>query len=220
VKPALLCRSIRRLVRVAALGTLLACQRDPAPAPPRVAVIPALPARPDAPAAALVVEPASPRPSVDVAAARPAAEAAALTSIEQRYLGTHALGVNRVSYQRRCGTVQVTKQNGVLQLVGKAEEGAYNIAISGTIEHQSAEQFTLTGELSGIPNMAWADEAPRQRHTRGRFTFRATKGRKFWRLYQVDGVECVCNESCGNDFCYIDIDIATTHQPAGASSRR
>jgi hypothetical protein len=50
--------------------------------------------------------------------------------------------------------------------------------------------------------------------TVGKFIFRVTKGRKFWRLYQVNGQDCVCDDNCGNDFCYVDIDLQT--QPARA----
>jgi hypothetical protein len=67
--------------------------------------------------------------------------------------------------------------------------------------------------------MAWAGEPPRERTTKGRFTFEATGRRRFWRLYQVDGRDCVCDDNCGNDFCYVDIEFLRGANPPQPPSR-
>jgi hypothetical protein len=127
-----------------------------------------------------------------------------------RYLGVHKLGVNRVSPPRRAGQVSIARRDEGLLIAGEARREPYYLRLSGSIQRIDARELVVQGELAGVPDMSWADEAPRARTTRGTFTFRVSKGRKFWRLYEVDGVPCVCDEGCGNDFCYIDIDLETT----------
>jgi hypothetical protein len=72
----------------------------------------------------------------------------------------------------------------------------------------SPERFVLEGRLAGVPDMRWAGEQPTARETRGRFTFEVKKGRSFWRMYQVNDRDCVCDDGCGNDFCYVDVERA------------
>jgi len=126
---------------------------------------------------------------------------------EQQFVGVHQLGVNRVSPKRRAGSVTVTQRDGVLQLTGSARAEPFYLELEGTITRVDARVLELAGELRGVPDMRWADEPLRARKTVGKFTFRVTKGRKFWRLYEIDGTGCVCDDGCGNDFCYIDIDV-------------
>jgi hypothetical protein len=134
-----------------------------------------------------------------------------------RYAGQHALGVNRVSTQRRPGTVQFTQSADGWLVRGEAREGPYYLQIDGAVTRVDDRELVLQGELRGVPDMRWMDEPPRERSTKGKLTFRATKGRKFWRLYEVDGKDCVCMEGCGNDFCYIDIDI-TPRKPSATKA--
>lgn len=122
------------------------------------------------------------------------------------YAGTHRLGVNRITFDQRTGSVTFTKRDGGLYLSGRVEKGEYWLELSGKVEIEGPQVFHLTGVITGIPDMSWADEAPRVRRTEGRFTFKVRGGRKFWRMYMVDGNDCVCGEDCGNDFCYIDIE--------------
>ncbi len=147
--------------------------------------------------------------ALGVAASARAAETAVAVakSLEASYVGTHRLRVNRIPGREWTGTVTITKQDGALHLEGSLRHGAHHLEMSGTVEPESARKFHLDGELRGVPDMAWADEPPRERTTRGRFTFEATGRRRFWRLYQIDGRECVCNDGCGNDFCYIDVEF-------------
>ena len=128
-------------------------------------------------------------------------------ALEASYLGTHRLRVNRIPGREWAGAVTITRQGGALRLEGGLRHGEHHLELSGTVDPESPRKFHLDGELRGVPDMAWAGEPPRERTTQGRFTFEATGRRRFWRLYQVDGRECVCNDDCGNDFCYIDIEF-------------
>ncbi|MET0284812.1 MAG: hypothetical protein ABW352_10090 [Polyangiales bacterium] len=132
----------------------------------------------------------------------------------ERYAGVHGLGVNRVSGKRRPGTVTFSQSADGWQVRGEAREGPYYLQLDGSVTRVDDRELVLEGQLRGIPDMSWMDEKPRERSTKGTLTFRATKGRKFWRLYEVDGHDCVCMDGCGNDFCYIDIDIGPLKQPA------
>jgi hypothetical protein len=130
------------------------------------------------------------------------------TGLERSYVGTHRLRVNRIPGKEWSGTVTIAKQGAALQLNGSLRNGPHYLELSGTVEPVSPRKFHLDGEVRGIPDMAWANEPPRERTTKGRFTFEATGRRRYWRLYQVDGRDCVCGEGCGNDFCYIDVEFA------------
>jgi hypothetical protein len=98
-------------------------------------------------------------------------------------------------------------QDSTLRLSGSVRNGPHFLELSGTVEPVSPRLFHLDGEIHGAPDMAWAKQQLRERRTKGRFTFEATGGRRYWRLYQVDGRDCVCDANCGNDFCYIDIEF-------------
>ena len=144
-----------------------------------------------------------------VGASARAAEIAASggKALDANYIGTHRLRVNRIPGREWTGTVTITKQGGALHLEGSLRHGQHYLELSGTVEPETARKFTLDGELRGVPDMAWAGEQPRERTTKGRFTFEATGRRRFWRLYQVDARDCVCDDNCGNDFCYIDVEF-------------
>jgi hypothetical protein len=78
------------------------------------------------------------------------------------------------------------------------------------VEPRSERAFELIGTIEGVPDMAWAGQPLRERRSEGRFRFEVRKGRPYFRLYEVNGRACVCQEECGNDFCYIDIEVAET----------
>lgn len=123
------------------------------------------------------------------------------------YSGTHKLGVNRVTDMARVGTARFTRRDGALFLEGRVKRGAHWLELSGEVEPEGPTRFVMTGSIRGVPDMAWAGEAPRERNHEGRFMFEVRKGRPYFRLYEVNGRECVCNDDgCGNDFCYIDIE--------------
>ena len=155
-----------------------------------------------APAVAAKVEPAPAAPANTASAGE---ESEATIPFASHYIGKHKLGVNRVNDGKRNGKGQILREANALVLQASVKKGAYYLDISGIVEPVSKEEFVLDGQFSGIPDLSWRDLPPKKQSTKGRFTFRATKGRKFWRLYEVDGAECVCTDDCGNDFCYIDL---------------
>ena len=124
---------------------------------------------------------------------------------EKHYVGKHKLGVNRVNSGKRVGEAKIFREANALVLEAKVEKGLYHLSLNGIVSPVSKKEFVLEGTMTGAPDTSFRGEEPTERTTEGRFTFRATKGRKFWRLYEVDGKECVCNDGCGNDFCYVDL---------------
>lgn len=204
-------RSDRRHLGVALCCALLACctpsekkssPSEPAAAPSPVPPPPPAPAQPTAPEPA----PAEPeKPALDIAA-EPAPSEGAPPIQPDIYSGAHKLGVNRVTDMARVGVARFSKQGDELHLEGRVERGAHWLELRGRVESQSPSSFVLVGTIRGVPDMTWADEAPRERNTEGRFTFEIRKGRPYFRMYEVNGRACVCDDDCGNDFCYIDIE--------------
>lgn len=159
------------------------------------------------------VAPAPAAPTLEIAAATeptpeptPARPEPVLAPPPEIYAGVHKLGVNRVTDMARVGTVKFSKRDGNLHLEGRVQRGPHWLSIRGNVEPDGPQQFTLNGTIQGVPDMAWNGETPRERVTEGRFTFRVSKNRPYWRLYEVNGKDCVCWDNCGNDFCYIDIE--------------
>jgi hypothetical protein len=153
-----------------------------------------------APAAAPAERPVEPVQQIAVAPV-PVPEAKA-----DIYSGTHKLGVNRVTDMARVGSVRISQRDGGLFLEGRVQRGKHWLELSGKVMPDGDKKLDLIGTIRGVPDMAWNDEAPRERTTEGRFTFYVRKGRPYFRLYEVNGRECVCDDNCGNDFCYIDIE--------------
>jgi hypothetical protein len=152
------------------------------------------------------------------AAAEPEGGArSAASALERSYVGTHRLRVNRIPGREWAGVVTVAREGAQLRLSGGLRNGPHHLELSGTVQPVSARKFQLDGELRGVPDMAWAGEPLRERATKGVFTFEATGRRRFWRLYAVDGRDCVCGEGCGNDFCYIDIEFQAGARASSAS---
>ncbi len=120
-------------------------------------------------------------------------------------LGTHWLAVNRIGDSVRAGRVKVKREGERLVLDGSTRRGSFDLQIHGVVTPISAKEFDLQGTISGTPDMRWAGESRRRRETKARFRFRAKGARKYWRMYDVNGQDCVCHGGCGNDFCYIDI---------------
>jgi hypothetical protein len=154
--------------------------------------------------------PPADKPALEIAAdPAPPAEAPSTPAPELKpdiYSGAHKLGVNRVTDMARVGIARFSRKSGALQLEGRVQRGAHWLELNGRVEPEGANKFVLVGTIRGVPDMAWKDEAPRERNTEGRFTFEIRKGRPYFRLYEVNGRECVCDDGCGNDFCYIDIE--------------
>jgi hypothetical protein len=126
------------------------------------------------------------------------------------YAGTHKLGVNRVTDMARVGTATFSRKGNSLELEGRVARGKHWLELSGSVQPEGPKQFILTGVVRGVPDKSWAGEAPRERQTEGRFSFEVKHGRPYWRLYKVNDVPCVCDDECGNDFCYIDIELKSS----------
>lgn len=135
--------------------------------------------------------------------------------LEQYYVGKHALRVNRINNANSVGTAEITQSDGRLTLLGKVQSNSQQSSITWGEDHKfyiggvvypiSDTKFVLEGGIKGTPNKEYAGEPYRLYKTKGRFLFEATKNRKYWRLYEVNGERCVCDDGCGNEFCYIDI---------------
>lgn len=132
-------------------------------------------------------------------------EAEKAIPLESHYLGEHKIGVNRVNAGKRNGPGKIFREANALVLQASVKNREHHLDISGIVEPVSKDEFVLDGYLRGVPDLSFRKIPPAEQTTQGRFTFRTTKGRTYWRLYEVDGVECVCNDNCGNDFCYIDL---------------
>jgi len=116
------------------------------------------------------------------------------------------LGVNRVDFDQLSGTVKVRTRGGLPYLTGKVSEGASWFSIQGTVHRIDARSFDLIGSFEGLPN-DFPENSIGPIRTEGRFRFEARMGRRYFRMYQVNGVDCVCDDNCGNEFCYIDIAV-------------
>lgn len=212
----------RAWVGIAVVASCIACheegtprepKRPPAAAPARAADSPKSEpaARPEpAPEPEPTAEPAQPIEPVKSIAVAPEPPAPAPSQLapepEDIYTGAHKLGVNRVTDMARIGTVRFSQRDGALYLQGRVERGKHWLELSGKVVPDGPKKFDLIGTIRGVPDMAWAGEAARERTTEGRFTFYVRKGRPYFRMYEVNGRECVCDDDCGNDFCYIDIE--------------
>jgi hypothetical protein len=181
-----------------------ACTRDDSSAP-----APSSAALPEAVRSADAASAVAPR-AVAGDAQAPATARIAASGPVHPYRGSHRLGVNRVTDMARTGTVTFEERDGSLSVEGRVARGPHWLALRGRVESRGAQAFDLVGTIEGVPDMKWAGEALRARRTEGRFRFEVRKGRPYFRLYQVNGRECVCHDRCGNDFCYIDVEVAET----------
>lgn len=137
------------------------------------------------------------------------------SQLERYYLGVHALRVNRINDAETIGSAEISRTNGRLEIFGKVQTNANDTPlnwgkdrkfyIGGVIYPISKTKFVLEGGIKGTPDKKFANEPYTLYKTKGRFLFEATKNRKYWRLYEVNGKDCFCGEGCGNEFCYIDI---------------
>ncbi len=124
---------------------------------------------------------------------------------EEVYVGDHHLRVNRVNHSMTKGKATIVREGDDLLLNASVRKGKHRLVLKGKVFPKSEKQFILEGQMTGIPDITWKPDSGRERTTKGRFLFKATKGRKFWRMYRVNGRGCVCDDGCGNDFCYIDL---------------
>ena len=176
---------------------------DPVPTPP---VPPEVPMAAPATGSGAAAAPAAGSGAAAQPAAAPETTAQPVSPSSRSVRSRGSLGVNRVDFDQLSGAVNVETRNGVPHLSGKVEQGSSWLSIQGTVDRIDARTFDLVGSFEGVPK--WApDGRIGPRRTVGRFRFEARAGRRYFRMYQVNGVDCVCNDNCGNDFCYIDIAV-------------
>ena len=116
---------------------------------------------------------------------------------EQKVLGKHMLSLQWISWDY-FGTCNITKDdNGVLHCKGEqlSRENDDYLKINGTIEIVDANNLKFTGTIAmKIYHINGGKECLRE----GTFDFKATNGRKYWRMQQMDNP---CDMACD----YVDI---------------
>ena len=116
---------------------------------------------------------------------------------EQKVLGKHMLSLQWISWEY-FGTCNITKDDkGVLHCKGEqlSRENDDYLKINGTIEIVDANNLKFTGTIAmKIYHINGGKECLRE----GTFDFKATNGRKYWRMQQMDNP---CDMACD----YVDI---------------
>jgi hypothetical protein len=116
---------------------------------------------------------------------------------EQKVLGKHMLSLQWISWDY-FGSCNITKDDkGVLRCKGEqlSRENDDYLKINGTINIVDANHLLFTGTIAmKIYHINGGKECLRE----GTFDFKATNGRKYWRLQQMDNP---CDEACD----YVDI---------------
>ena len=116
---------------------------------------------------------------------------------EQKVLGKHMLSLQWISWDY-FGTCNITKDDkGVLHCKGEqlSRENDDYLKINGTIEIVDANHLLFTGTIAmKINYINGGKECLRE----GTFDFKATNGRKYWRMQQMDNP---CDTACD----YVDI---------------
>ena len=121
------------------------------------------------------------------------------------YVGKHAFGVNRVNEGERTATATIEKKDGSLFLVGEVRSGSRYLYIEGEVYPVTQKEFFLDGYFIGKPDSLMGTTEPSApQRVDGHFKFVATKKRRFWRMYEINGEDEVCSDKV-NKFCYIDI---------------
>jgi hypothetical protein len=115
----------------------------------------------------------------------------------EQLLGEHLLTLQWISDREKPGKVQVTEENGLLKLRGeqRTSKGNY-VTVDGVIESVDAKSFVLVGRVDmRVDFNNEGKPCPRE----GRFTFRITGKRKYWRMKEM-------KNPCEKDLVdYVDI---------------
>jgi len=101
-----------------------------------------------------------------------------------RLMGKHLLSLQWISW-RRFGTVEITDDRGLLVIKGeqRARRGDDYLKIDGIILEVGKRFFRFEGTI--VTRVSYINEGKPCRR-RGRFVFRITGKRKYWRLKQRD----------------------------------
>jgi hypothetical protein len=124
-------------------------------------------------------------------------------ALRKTYLGTHTFKVNEVDGAR--GKAKITEaKDGALTITASVKASPVNYCdLEGTVEVVDQKKFIVHGKISGRPSF---QNDGKFTEMTGAFGFEVRKGRKFWRMYTVNGEECPCNGPCHvNNFCYVEV---------------
>lgn len=113
-------------------------------------------------------------------------------------LGEHLLTLQWLTPDNgAAGKAQVTEENGLLKLKGSQRDAKGNyLTVEGVIETVDTKSFVLVGKVDlRVDFLAGGKACPRE----GRFTFRITGKRRYWRMKEMDNP---CEE---NHVDYVDL---------------
>jgi hypothetical protein len=117
-------------------------------------------------------------------------------SAKRKLLGKHMLSLQWISW-KYFGQARVTQAKGVLYLTGEQKGKNSNdyLKLDGVINEVNPESFKFTGKITTLVSHNNGGE-PCVRE--GEMTFAITKGRKYWRLQEM-------NSPCEDILDYVDI---------------
>jgi len=112
---------------------------------------------------------------------------------EQDLLGTHQM---RLQWIDGKGTCEFGEADGMLTISGKYEKGGDFLSIDGKAQLPNAKELIVEGKIiTKVSHLNGGKECVRE----GKYIFRSTKGRKYWRMQNMDN----CEEGATVD--YVDI---------------
>ncbi len=118
--------------------------------------------------------------------------------------GTHPLTLQWVSWDQ-AGTAEVTRDGALLVLRGRQELKGDYVRVEGVLERVDGRSFVLVGKVeTRVSHIAGGKVC----HRRGRFTFRLTGTRRYWRMKEM-------TNPCDGVTDYVDLHLRAVTAPAG-----
>jgi hypothetical protein len=135
---------------------------------------------------------------------RPTATVVAQDAPLEELVGTHPLTLQWVSWDH-AGTAEVTRDGALLALRGRQELKGDYVQVEGVLERVDARSFVLVGTVeTRVGHIAGGNACRRQ----GRFTFRRTGTRRYWRLKER-------TNPCDGVADYVDLHLRAVTVPTG-----
>lgn len=106
-----------------------------------------------------------------------------LSEGEKKLIGDHKL---RLQWLSKTGTAKIHEENGVLKIDGEHTEKDGFVKIKGNIEYVNDKEIIIKGTVSTKSSIVNNNEVCERS---GDFNFKSTKGRKYWRMQQMDNCE-------------------------------
>ncbi|QSQ23251.1 hypothetical protein JY651_50660 [Pyxidicoccus parkwayensis] len=115
---------------------------------------------------------------------------------KEQLLGEHGVTLQWIEEGGKRGKAQVTEENGLMKLQAEQKDAKGNyVTVEGVIERVDAKSFVLVGKVeTQVDYIAGGKACPRE----GRFTFRITGKRKYWRMKEMDN-------PCEDVVDYVDV---------------